>query len=373
MKMHKGKLFSLICTCVLIFSMAITQPLAIAAATSETKVGREHVVFADRIQELKDKEQNDKVSADNFTTKSLLDFAGNEYTLVECEPSGYLIFHNASGVFVESSLESPSPYKDYDENIYYNGPLGYYVEKDGELVHTITQGVIVKPISTLTAEASSINETLLQQKDNQVLDFVNFGIPMNSEIRASGDTYVEDYTVIRDLVKEEEMGYKNGGLCGYIAGGMAILHLQAHSGLKLIPSGYLTETGLKFNGSGFTEYLRNTYGVTNATTASSLAIVLNTYFNAKKYIVSASHGALASGNQIKDSINNNQTMMLGGQFYSDPDDTSSEQVFHFILAYGYNNTEFIVHYGWGDCSQVRVNNAVLILQSLNYVKLNITP
>ena len=40
------------------------------------------------------------------------DFAGNLYTVIECMPIGYAIFHNQSGLFVEYSPSSPSPYHD---------------------------------------------------------------------------------------------------------------------------------------------------------------------------------------------------------------------------------------------------------------------
>ena len=38
------------------------------------------------------------------------DFAGNVYTLAECLPTGYMIFHNESGAFVEYSVVAESPY-----------------------------------------------------------------------------------------------------------------------------------------------------------------------------------------------------------------------------------------------------------------------
>ena len=44
--------------------------------------------------------------------RRLQDFAGNEYTLIECEPTGYYILHNASGRYVEYAAESVSPYRE---------------------------------------------------------------------------------------------------------------------------------------------------------------------------------------------------------------------------------------------------------------------
>jgi len=42
--------------------------------------------------------------------KQLLDFDGNRYWCVELEPTGYMIFHESSGQFVEWAENSPSPY-----------------------------------------------------------------------------------------------------------------------------------------------------------------------------------------------------------------------------------------------------------------------
>jgi len=51
--------------------------------------------------------------------KPLYDFAGNLYYAVECEPTGYLIYHVNSGTYAEYSLYCDSPYLAYKDNIYY--------------------------------------------------------------------------------------------------------------------------------------------------------------------------------------------------------------------------------------------------------------
>lgn len=67
------------------------------------------------------------------------DFAENDYTLFECEPSGYLIYNNAAGTFVESSAISQSPYIECEGDLYYAGVLNYYYQDaDKDYVHTET-------------------------------------------------------------------------------------------------------------------------------------------------------------------------------------------------------------------------------------------
>src|SRR5690625_2103942 len=51
--------------------------------------------------------------------KELKDFNDNIYTLFELKPTGYIIYHNESGKFIEYSLESPSPYLGHHEELYY--------------------------------------------------------------------------------------------------------------------------------------------------------------------------------------------------------------------------------------------------------------
>ncbi|MEL7654966.1 MAG: hypothetical protein AAGU75_03545 [Bacillota bacterium] len=367
------------CTFALFLSLLSIHASAFAL-TSELqniKAERENFVFASKIEEIQPTEPEGHINISGFTTRELTDFAGNKYTLIECEPSGYLIYHDDSGVFVESSLESPSPYKSYSGVLYYGGPTNYYAEKAGKLIHTLTKEE-VSPTTSRTANTFSVQmaDMLLRQKDLDVLGYIEQGAPMKNTFPTSaGDTYVEDYYTIRNLKIKAQMGYLDGGYCGYIAGGMAMLYLQVHSGLLIIPpSKYLNSAGNQFKGDTFTSHLAS-YGSSSSTTASSLSSALNGYFNENHYIVSASWGLLVSGNTIKNGIANDQPMMLGGQYYSDPNNPggSTGDIMHFILAYGYNNTEFIVHYGWANYNEVRINNGVLILQTIDYVKLSITP
>ena len=67
------------------------------------------------------------VEIERFLT--IHDFAGNEYTLVECAPSGYIIYHNESGTFVEGSVVAQSPYLGISGEKYYGGPNEYYSKK----------------------------------------------------------------------------------------------------------------------------------------------------------------------------------------------------------------------------------------------------
>lgn len=60
--------------------------------------------------------------------RSLSDFSGNKYTLIECEPTGYYILHNESGQYIEFSNESLSPYLDCQGELIYGGPTYYFTQ-----------------------------------------------------------------------------------------------------------------------------------------------------------------------------------------------------------------------------------------------------
>ena len=47
----------------------------------------------------------------NYTTRELLDLAGNKYILVECKGGGYGIYHPTAQVFVEFSAKQPQKQK----------------------------------------------------------------------------------------------------------------------------------------------------------------------------------------------------------------------------------------------------------------------
>lgn len=381
MKKNIGKWVSFICALSLLISITPVSAVEVVSPSTHELLRNERrdAVFSQKFESMQPADISQRITISNYTTRELTDFSGNAYTLVECNPTGYLIYHDSSGVFAEASLSSPSPYASFSGPIYYNGPTNYYALVSGELVHTIT-GEKLNSGAVPTQYSEKINDILLQQKDTAVLNYIDRGTPYANTMstRVSNNIYVEDYTLIRGLTTRSEIGYKDGGYCGYIAGAMATLYLQVHSGLILIPSQYLSSSGFAFKNDSFTSLLAS-YGFSHSTTASTLASALNDYFDDNNYIVSANWSLFGSANTTRSYIDNDQPVMVGGGYASDPNDSSSSTVAHFILAYGYgpadnsSSSYFIVHYGWPDYSEVQINNGLFILQSADYVVLKITP
>lgn len=99
------------------------------------------------------KETGRQVDKDDLKEiKTLLDFTTNEYTLIELEKTGYLIFDNSTHVLSEYSFNGLSPYKNFDSNLYYLGPTQYYLKDGKGYRHTITNEIV------------SNNETIDQMK-----------------------------------------------------------------------------------------------------------------------------------------------------------------------------------------------------------------
>ena len=120
---------------------------------------------------------NAKIAAETgqnvtLTTKILSDLSDNHFELVEVGDTGYMIFDQQSGKYLEEALDSPSPYLGLSENLYYFGPLNYYQLSGDKFVHT----VIHNEYDMSFAECRSLQsafDTALQnsrtQKDTEVL------------------------------------------------------------------------------------------------------------------------------------------------------------------------------------------------------------
>lgn len=313
-----------------------------------------------------------------YTIRELVDFDGNTYTLVECAPTGYLIYHDESGNFVESALTAPSPYAGYSGTLYYGGPTCYYADAANQLIHTITEE-IVEISDAAETYCRQMNLQLNNNKDVAVVNYVETGKATAVSVASmysttATDVYVEDKALISGLTTRNEIGYFDDGdkgYCGYIASGIVLLYIQNHSGLLVVPDDYLTSNGLKYKNSGFSELLAS-YGSSNLTTAGLLAGDLNDYFDDNGYILTATSSLFGSANTTRNYIDDSVPLIIGGSF---PRPSNGESVLHNIVAYGYSgdNTEFIVHYGWANYSQVRLSNLTFISGATDYVKILITP
>ncbi|MDR0220572.1 MAG: hypothetical protein LBI54_04095 [Lachnospiraceae bacterium] len=175
MKSYTKKIISMAVAIIILLSNS-TSVMAMSQTYSFAREDRMQVLFSAKLIEMIDESEARGGTADGVAEtiskiKRITDFAGNQYTLVECSPTGYMIFHIESGIFTEYSATAPSPYLGEEGNFYYLGLKGYYVEnkKDNAFVHTKLDEVLLESdIQELKTISNSINDKLCNLPDVNV-------------------------------------------------------------------------------------------------------------------------------------------------------------------------------------------------------------
>lgn len=296
------------------------------------------------------------------------DFAGNLYTVIECMPIGYAIFHNQSGLFVEYSPSSPSPYHDLEGTLYYGGPTEYYLSDNGVIYHTIVDEhySLEESLDSLYESSVTLNSAYCAKQDSDVLSYVqgNSSFSKRSQLFArvntqTADTYVDDSNIISNLKTAKECGYYvpsgSNGVCGYIAAGILLLYYDYHYDDAFIDDAeYLNTSGTKFKGAEFTKLLRS-LGATDDTTAYSISSPIQRYLNTRGIDITVTDHLIPTTYVICNRIDANQPVIMFGSWL-DVSASNTSYVNHAVLAYGYESSRetMIVHYGWADYSEVHL-------------------
>ncbi len=307
---------------------------------------------------------NIKINVGNI--KTLLDFAGNEYKLVECTPTGYYIIHPKSGIVFESSPSAKSPYDGFESNLYYGGPTYYYIKPQNDYIHTVLDTVLDNnKLAAIIATCNVINNELISQKNINVVSYIEgkfseLPFIMN---RASGtDYWVNDYGWFQDL--KSGFGYVDGGYCGYIAANLILKYFNGRS--KIV----LQSPYNKINSTALTQELidiGDDLGYGAATWAYDIADVLNEFCSQQGLSEEASWaiGVVGMNAEIK-------TYKRPSILFGNLADVGN----HAVVNYGYNDYEnpgyntMICHYGWANFSEVHVYGGTSIFASNTKYKIN---
>lgn len=303
----------------IVFSLVLcTHPLTTKATVLSQinkgdKYEREINIFNSKIQEL-EAQANELL---NLSEKSMIDieidqitpiydFSGNEYTLIECKPQGYIIYHNASGIFVEGSAVAKSPYDGFSEEKYYCGPNEYYVKsfETGKTRYCYTQTneeLNTNTISNFIESSKLINSTLIANKNNSILDYIEKNQqPISGYTNFSTSNnfnYINNYEFFSQMTSPGYTTINGSGICGYIAAGMILTYEQVTNGGGIVDSSYYSSNwqgAYAINSSLPRDLysLGTTLGYGTSTT--SVAI----HYTVKKYLenkgISASHTSLYS-------------------------------------------------------------------------------
>ena len=371
-----------ICAILLCMNPLTTNAASISADDNVQKVGRIITIFNMYIEELETQANTllelsgeDMINIQIERISTIYDFAGNEYTLVECNPSGYIIYHNESGVFVEASAVAESPFAECEGEKYFGGPNEYYVKKnvDGGTVysHTKTDEVFCLDEIVVYAERSElINDALIENENTTVLNYIdnNQGLDIaNPAAVTYGDwTAVMNYRFFTGMTHPGEMKDEDGDaipICGYIAAGMLLTYQQVTYGGGVVDSNYYggSPTFGYHVADTFPEHLYNIgYDLGYGTSTTSVAI----HYTVKKYLenrnISATHTSLyvpfAGNSVIESKILNNRPVIWFGNISQNSHDNQTN-INHAVVVYAYNYSllggyKYLAHFGWEDASMV---------------------
>lgn len=315
--------------------------------------------------------------------KTATDFAGNPYTIVECNPTGYLVFCETSGVFVEYSPTAPSPYLNQNGELYYCGPTFYY-KKDSTgltLKHTIEENESVSAARILNY-VSTCNQFVdynLEQKNTVILNYIKSGdvntpfseIASQYQTRSTTYGYLTNYTFFFNMTAP--CGYYcpsgSDGICGYVGLSLIIAYRDKYTDDNYMANSYwqnsTTKTNLINGSSSFAAYLRNNHGTQDGTYSATIKTVSESYFEGRGLNVTHTSKiwGLFNRNTIMSAIDDDNPVLLFGSL-NDPSDDGNN-INHAVVAYKYTDhsglfgsTVYTAHFGWDNYSNIYVSGTI---------------
>lgn len=275
-------------------------------------------------------------------TKTITDFGGNEYALVECAPKGYFIYHIDSGICVEYNINAQSPFINVTGEALYGGPTYYYEKESGVYTHTVLDSTLDNlAIADITKQCKEWNAELLACADMSTANYIRGTSNNVPALTSSSNTnYWVSYRTFFTSAKSN-FGYKSGGYCGYIAANL-ILRYWDNRGTIDLPS---YSSPLKL-----TEELisigEDDYG--SSTWAANISSIINTYCE-NHSLPKEANWAVGVFN-VTSEIDNKRPVILFGSL----DNYNAGN--HAVVVYGYNEYEnpgyytYVCHFGWNSNS-----------------------
>ena len=359
-------------------------------AGEDTMPGRNErlrIVFENQLAQMIEWQKNDfpdeELNIEIDVIRTITDFEGNIYTIAECKPTGYMIYHNDSGNFVEYSPTAISPFKDLDGDLRYAGPNEYYVYelKENAYRHiynktTISNEVLVE----LHSLSAAVDEVLTNRSNLVVRNYVSgtnvaqysqliqgqSGVSA-TEVTAGSWTYVNNYAFFNNLFN---CGYTTvtvdgeaEGICGYIAAGMLLVYDEVTNSYNTVEDAFYSYNSVT-NSYTINDTLPLSLYYTGVrlgygTGTTSVAI----HYTVKEWLetrnLSVSHTSLfrpfASDSYIAAHILEDRPVIWFGNVSLNTAD-SQTNINHAIVVYGYRyineQFEFVAHFGWDNATCV---------------------
>ncbi len=311
------------------------------------------------------------------------DLLGNRYTLVECDPYGYMIYHNESGNFVEYSPGTLSPFSfdNHCNKMIYAGPNSYYYQKENGIVYSVfgSESLNDNELLELKQYSSALNAQLNTNKNYAILDYISgvsertlSEIYQESEEESSnrslsGWTLCNNYSIINGM---SDCGYITsplGGICGYIAAGILLTYKKITGAYNCVDYNfhyyYDSANGVWGIYTTLPAALYNvgtSLGYSNGTTSVAIHYTVDQWLSNRN--ISVTHTSLyvpfATNPGIASHIDNDRPVIWFGNIssYSNGGSTGGTVGNHAIVVYGYKvvsgNYMFVSHFGWTNASEV---------------------
>lgn len=317
--------------------------------------------------------------------KTLEDFAGNGYTLVECEPEGYFIMCNDSATLVEYSGTSVSPYKGFQGDLYYGGAGYFFIKRNDNLYDIFNQCSIDSAYGhRLTATSEELYADIMEEKNTNILAYIkgNTVMKRSASLGLYGKTWkvVNNADFFRNKRNTFQMSYYadgNKAYSGYVCASMLLGYYDTFKGhFGLVNNNYMTGSGVNRNfctykGKSFTEaYLVKILkreGINHWSTSTQIRKVMDAYFREqgsglKSYDMIMPFFSSAT---IKKQIDANNPVILCGNIESPSTPSGGQSGLgsndRAVLVYGYYKKSatkyaFLVHYAQSGYSESTVNH-----------------
>src|SRR5690554_2219652 len=209
----------------MVFCLPIIFAGSINAQEQKTiDINKRQIAYLESTFQEKMSDHNAKIS----NVKKAFDFDGNEYIIIEGDSNGYMIYSVNSAIIVEYSSQSKSPCLEYKRDLFYGGPTFYYVLENDKLKHTIINENFSKnEISSFKQSSVELNQALYEQRDKQVLAYINEGVVKKNSIgvQSNSANTIKNPEFFENL---DDFGYMSGGVCGFIGLNMLIAYHDAH-------------------------------------------------------------------------------------------------------------------------------------------------
>lgn len=352
-------------------------------------------IFQDQLETMKRNtadlcgvEDTDQIDIEIATVSTIHDFAGNTYTLIECAPQGYMIYHNSSGVFVEYSAVTNSPFWGLDGTFYYCGPNEYYIFDQEATAYRyvfMDEYLSETQISELSDNATLVNQLLVENCNKEVLDYLSGSSNVRPAeifkkteetasartVTAGGWTYVDNFHFFWNL---NECGYIDGGRCGYIAAAILLAYDKIYNSLDTVPDSYYYSSNGQYSLNDFGALALYFKGVSlgygEATTAAEITNTVDSWLLGRG--ISVNHTCQlfpgSSAATIAQKLNDDRPVIWFG-YVSDQDFDSSTGN-HAVVVYGYQTNgityDFVAHFGWNNATAVYFSGILGSLYTYDY-------